>query len=123
MQYKKLFIFLIILLFICITSCNKSKDKKDVPNPGGWIQNDINSITVLKAYTFLKKEIVKKHPKIQIIKLISSQSQVVAGMNYKMTCQYQKGTESKTQNLIAKIYQDLKGAYSLIQVNLNEKKL
>ncbi len=115
----KQFIILGFIIALSITSCKENSAGFQIP--GGWKKISVNSLTVLKAYEFLKTNLHKKNPQIKLLKVIQAKRQIVAGSNVGLTCSYQKGTKATKQILYAKIYKNLLGKYKLVKLDYNNQ--
>lgn len=118
MPGKKCVYICVVIIILFSLACGK--EPKEI-STGGWTRIEVSDINVLKGFAFLKNAAKKKHPKIELLKVASAKKQIVAGTKYKLTCEYQKGTEGTTHNLTAEIYVDLQGNHSLVDLKLADK--
>lgn len=86
---------------------------------GGYQTIDTNDPEAKKAYKFLCDELKKEKPDMKNIKIIRAESQVVAGINYRLTCQYQKKSSKKNYSFEATIYRDLNGKMKITNLEFN----
>ena len=88
---------------------------------GGFVDIEPDSQLAMKAYLFLKKELRKSHPDIKLHIIKKSQSQVVAGTNVGLTCEYKEKSDDEIRILYAKVYFGLEGKIRLVQLKLDLK--
>lgn len=135
MNIKQLFVFtaILILLFACITKKSGNKEEKmnikvkeetemltkqirQEEKGGAFVDADINSEYIRRAFKFLVSELAVTHPEIIMGELQSARSQVVAGLNILLECEYESALDKYI--LKALIYQNLDYELSLKELYL-----
>ena len=116
---------LILGSFACVS---KNQDKADsvVLNPaapditGGFQSIPPESQSAQRAFLFLKSALAEKYPDLKLGPIIKAASQVVAGMNIKIICEYTaKNGQKKRKYLTAVVYRDLGDQETLKELNLD----
>ena len=113
---KNIVLLSLLALFLTAGMCKSTEVV-----PGGWIDQKTDAEIVVKALNFLKKEAKNNIADIEILEVISAQTQVVAGYNVALKCKY-KSKEKVASNLKAVIYIDLKDKYTLINLGFEVPK-
>ncbi|RME87853.1 MAG: hypothetical protein D6767_11145 [Candidatus Hydrogenedentota bacterium] len=106
-------ISLVIALCSIIITC-KSKEVKGQQMdkiPGSYVSQPVNSPLVKEAYDFLKAYLQKEKPDIQLGKVVEAGSQVVAGYNVRLVCEYTENGSIK--KLEAIVYTNERGEKSI----------
>ena len=75
------------------------------PIVGGYATAEVNESTVIGAAEFAVAEHSKTGPMLKLLKITKAQTQVVAGINYKLELTVEEAGESKLAEVI--VYQDL----------------
>jgi hypothetical protein len=87
------------------------KDARPIPLVGGYSRIAVDDARVLKAAEFAVREKKAVSPKLELAAILDAQSQVVAGMNFKLLLKLaDDGLEKKAE---AVVYQKLDGGLSL----------
>jgi hypothetical protein len=86
---------------------------------GGWVAMDTKSREVRDAVEFLNNELKTRHPDVRITKVLSAQSQIVAGQNMKITAIYTSDINKKGKTLEALIFITLDDKYTLTSLDLD----
>jgi len=121
MNIKQLSIIIIILVLLvaCITKKSGEKEEgqdikvkeetelliREAEEGGNFIEADITSEYIQRAFKFLKGELARTHPNIIMGELKKAMSQVVSGLNILLVCEYKFA--DKDYLLKAIIYQNL----------------
>jgi hypothetical protein len=127
--YKILLCISLILLIGCLSKKNSSEENKIINlyepadlTTGSFIKISIDSDSVKEAFNFLKSEIMAKSLPIELGKIISAESQVVAGQKIRLFCKYKdRKIDSQDKILKAVIYIDLSGKKTLENILLDMK--
>lgn len=110
----------IVVLLGMATACSSSNKGGEVVAGGlSKISNSDDQVKV--AYDLLKKEMATKHPTLVLGKVDEAFTQVVAGYNTYLVCEYTEKGKSTTMKLRGKIYTDLNKASSVSEIELNYK--
>lgn len=85
---------------------------KDGPVVGGYSKADVKDKEVVEAGQFAVKEQAKKtNSKIELIKVVRADRQVVAGMNYKLRLEIKTGDQLSLVNVV--VWKKLDGTHAL----------
>ena len=97
----------IVMIASTLISCSSSEID------GGWMKLEPGHPDVVKAVSFLKKELASRHPDIRIMQVQSAKSQIVAGQHLDLICIYSSEITRKTKTLKALVFVTLDEKYSL----------
>lgn len=86
---------------------------------GGLKEIAPDSEEALSTYSFLKEELASSHPDIELLGIKKAFSQVVAGHNIILVCEYKVDENKENMLLYAKVYYDLKKNRSLVELVLD----
>ncbi|MFA6318283.1 MAG: MliC family protein [Elusimicrobiota bacterium] len=88
------------------------------PRPGGFTKQEPSAPEFRQVVKAAEELIGKKYPdrEVRLTKLKEVSTQVVAGLNYKLVCDYSDRRESGTVEVI--VYRDLSGKFSLANERL-----
>jgi hypothetical protein len=80
----------IALLLITLLACQGSEEPAPDPEPdgplvGGWVQQDVKADITLSNLGYLVESLILDGQQIAIEKVLSSETQVVAGYNIRLT--------------------------------------
>jgi hypothetical protein len=78
---------------------------------GGYSAASVTEPEVMRAVAFAIKAKQKKGPKLLLVKILSAQQQVVAGLNYRLELRVK--LNNKLKNAEAVVYQNLSGEHKL----------
>lgn len=121
-------LMLLILMFSCVSSETgtpghpevSSETKVDEKNivsmkkTGGLEKIAVDSEEAVKTYSLIKEELAVSHPEIELKQIKKAYSQVVAGHNIILICEYKEGEEEEHKLLYTKVYYDLETNWNLI---------
>ena len=122
----KKFIFTIFILLYIVSCCSEkisqnNKDECEVNFDGGLSDIELDSELVKKSYDFLKEELAVSNPYIDLVSIKEAKSQVVAGINIVLICEYKTNEIDKIYVLYSKIFNDLSNGQKILELYLNYK--
>ncbi len=107
-----------LLLVVAVSSCSEKIHQTDLPQiVGGFSKSPVSDEDVMASAKFAVKareEILKKDnksAKVELIEIIDSSKQVVAGMNYKMNLKVR--TDGKEETVEVVVWKKLDGGSEL----------
>ena len=115
---KKIFTAIVIMSLVAVFNCTKDKDMESKEILGGFEKLDVSSEIAVKSFGFLKSELKKSNPDIKLLMIKKAETQVVAGTNVGLTCEYMDKKGDK-RTLYAKIYVSLENKYELTELKLD----
>jgi hypothetical protein len=125
--FKVFLCIALILLTGCLSKKNASEDDKTIKSnesvdmtTGSFIKISNDSDPAKEAFDFLKSELKAKFQAIVLGRIISAESQVVAGQKLRLLCNYKDEQKNGKEKLLrAEIYIDLSGKKILDELQLN----
>lgn len=100
------------LLALGAQAQDKQEKPKDGPVVGGYSKADVKDKEVVDAAQFAVREQAKKtKSKIELIKVVRADRQVVAGMNYKLRLEIKTGDQLSLVNVV--VWKKLDGTHAL----------
>jgi len=110
---KAAFLFILTLLFAASLAIDSKR-----PNFGGYIEIDTNRPDVIACADFATTEINARsnsvHKSVRT-KITAAFSQVIAGINYKLTMELNRAGNNELHNVI--VFKGLSGQYKLVEHN------
>lgn len=92
----------IAVLVLLVTACSFMGQVQQ-PMPGGYITTQVTSKDVIRAASFAIKALEKaseKTSKLELVKILEAESQVVAGINYRLKLKVRLNGREKTAEAI-----------------------
>jgi hypothetical protein len=88
---------------------------------GGFVRIRPDSNGARQAYEYLREILADEHPDLELGDLLEASSQVVAGIKFRLVCEYAAaGDRTRKKRLTALVFIDLYSNGSLLDLQLNE---
>jgi hypothetical protein len=87
--------------------------RSEEPEGGAYTEISVSDPIVLEAHAFLREELRRSHPDIELGQIEKAERQVVAGQKIRLVCTYRVPPGRAVRELTATVYFDLAGNRSL----------
>ncbi len=114
MMIMKKFTFFVLLGLVFAFGAAASQTRVSAQLTGAYSKAKVSDKQVKAAAAFAVSEQAKEHnAKVKLVRITKAQTQVVAGMNYRVCMQVRDGSRGRKHTVTAVVYRDLQNKYSL----------